>query len=261
MARRYWLALLCGDSVDRRRVHAEDADHAGPGHRGARRNRRDLRELSRGRRVGDAKRALPRVPHRGAHGRPRPASGFTAGIPTSKVPAAYTCHDEHEGRDADIVELECRTRSRTSTPTFRCSARTTKSPCAGCHAEGTEFRAAPRTCIGCHADDDAARGRARADVRRLSRQRPRGAARRSITRRVFALDRQARGDAVRGCHENQSFAARAEGMRRLPSRRRRSPRPQRRAMRQLPQRRRLERGELRPRRRQRASRCAAATNA
>ena len=251
MARRYWLAFaLLRRSVARRRVHAEDADHAGQGDRGARRNRGDLRELSRGRRVGDAERALPRVPHRRAH---RRLGRRRVSRPASRRQRRRLLHLPRRARRPRRGHRRARhaTRSRTSTPTSRCSVRTSEVACAGCHAEGTEFRAAPRTCIGCHAGRRRARRRARADVRGLSQQRRRGAARRSITARAFALAGKHAATPCAGCHENQSFAAtpkecaachRADDV---------HARPQRRAMRQLPQRRRLERGELRSRRRQR----------
>ena len=176
--------------------------------------------------------------------------GFHGRHPDVKGAGCYTCHDEHEGRDADIVELEC---GRVRAHPYRLSAarRARRGAVRRLSRGGHRIsrRAAHVQRLSCRRRR--ARRRARADVRGLSQQRRRGAARRSITARVFALDRQARGDAVRGCHENQSFAAAPKECARLPSRRRCSPRPQRRAVRQLPQRRRVERDELRPRRRQR----------
>ena len=64
-----------------------------------------------------------------------------------------TCHADHKGRTADIVQLDRATFDHTLTR-FALAGRHQAVSCASCHAEGKKFRTAPTACIECHRKDD-----------------------------------------------------------------------------------------------------------
>lgn len=68
-----------------------------------------------------------------------------------------SCHTDHIGRDADIVQLDRETlnHEKTDFPLLDAHRLTV---CESCHFEETRFREAPATCIDCHEDDDVHRG-------------------------------------------------------------------------------------------------------
>lgn len=70
------------------------------------------------------------------------------------------CHTDHKGRTADIVQLDRATFDHQQTR-FALAGRHAAVPCAGCHAEGKKFRAAPSACVECHRKDDVHRGKLR----------------------------------------------------------------------------------------------------
>ena len=148
-------------------------------------------------------------------------AGLHGRHPDVKGGGCYTCHDEHEGRDADITGLDI-TRSRTFTRTSLCSARTAQSTCAGCHAAGTQFRDTPRAVQRL-----SRRGRrcTRARWRRRARAVTTAAAWRTtsfVHSRVFALTGKHAATPCAGCHENDSFAATPKQCGACHTRRRRS---------------------------------------
>jgi hypothetical protein len=79
--------------------------------------------------------------------------GFHGRSPDVKSADCYTCHDEHEGRNADILglRLEAFTHVHTDFPLLGAHEQVT---CEGCHASGAQYREAPRQCADCHAGDD-----------------------------------------------------------------------------------------------------------
>jgi hypothetical protein len=131
-------------------------------------------------------------------------SGFHGRNPDAKADC-YGCHDEHEGRDADIVGLRADSFSHVHTD-FPLQGAHERATCAGCHAAGTEFRDAPQQCAGCHAGDDAHAG-ALAQTCESCHS--------AVAWKVTSFDHSAAfpltgkhaATACAGCHTNQSYAA------------------------------------------------------
>ncbi len=69
-----------------------------------------------------------------------------------------TCHGEHLGRDADIVNLD-RAAFDHSRTDFALKGGHVGLSCNACHEEGKKFRDAPGACIDCHKSDDAHAGK------------------------------------------------------------------------------------------------------
>jgi hypothetical protein len=131
--------------------------------------------------------------------------GFHGRHPDVRGARCYTCHDEHEGRNADIVRLDVDTFAHVHTD-FPLLGRHERVGCAGCHEVGAEFRDAPRTCFGCHAADDA-HGGALAQTCEGCHN---ATAWRSTSfdhSRVFALAGKHAATPCAGCHESTSFTS------------------------------------------------------
>ena len=96
--------------------------------------------------------------------------GFHGRHPDVKGAGCFTCHDEHEGRDADIVELNVDAFAHIHTD-FPLLGAHGEVPCAGCHADGHRISrcAAHVQRLSCRRRR--ARRRARADVRGVSQHR------------------------------------------------------------------------------------------
>jgi hypothetical protein len=69
-----------------------------------------------------------------------------------------TCHTDHVGRDADIVELDESSFNHDLTD-FHLMGAHRLLECTSCHTPGKRHRDAPATCIDCHAEDDVHEGR------------------------------------------------------------------------------------------------------
>ncbi len=68
------------------------------------------------------------------------------------------CHREHEGRDADIVQLSIATFDHNQTD-FALKDSHTQIKCTSCHAPDKFYRDAPSTCVECHNSADPHEGR------------------------------------------------------------------------------------------------------
>lgn len=68
------------------------------------------------------------------------------------------CHDDHKGRDADIIGLDPQTFNHTLTD-FQLTGAHTAVACQSCHAPLKKHREAPNECIGCHKKDEPHKGR------------------------------------------------------------------------------------------------------
>lgn len=83
----------------------------------------------------------------GAHGR----------IPGMAKRECRSCHTDHKGRKADIVQLSKDTFDHGQTD-FRLKGAHLKVDCTDCHKAGRKFRETPLACIGCHKADDPHKG-------------------------------------------------------------------------------------------------------
>lgn len=79
--------------------------------------------------------------------------GYHGRNPDAKTADCYTCHDEHEGRDANILGLRVEAFSHLHTD-FQLLGSHENVACEGCHAPGTAHRDTPRQCADCHGGDD-----------------------------------------------------------------------------------------------------------
>lgn len=130
--------------------------------------------------------------------------GFHGRSPDAKADC-YICHDEHEGRKADIVGLRADTFPHVHTD-FALQGAHARATCAGCHAAGTEFRDAPRQCAGCHAGDDVHAGALSQTCESCH-----SATAWKLTSfdhsAAFPLTGKHAATTCAGCHQNQSYAA------------------------------------------------------
>ncbi|UCD12410.1 MAG: hypothetical protein JSU88_04825 [Nitrospinaceae bacterium] len=76
-----------------------------------------------------------------------------------------TCHREHVGRKADVLQLD-RENFDHAAADFELRGAHVKTRCAGCHLSGKKFRDAPHTCHDCHKTDDRHEGRLGTDCRK-----------------------------------------------------------------------------------------------
>lgn len=80
-------------------------------------------------------------------------TGFHGLMENSKNIECKTCHSDHMGRDADIVQLTHSTFNHDLTD-YPLEGKHRTAACANCHEASQNFREAPNQCIDCHKDDD-----------------------------------------------------------------------------------------------------------
>lgn len=74
-----------------------------------------------------------------------------------KPQACRSCHTDHKGRDARIVELDKRKFDHAQTD-YSLRGKHASTDCDQCHERGKKFREAPSDCQSCHRKDDAHKG-------------------------------------------------------------------------------------------------------
>jgi hypothetical protein len=67
------------------------------------------------------------------------------------------CHDDHLGRDADIMKFSRETFDHDQTD-YPLRGAHVPADCAGCHPPGKKFRDAAHECVSCHRQDDVHKG-------------------------------------------------------------------------------------------------------
>ena len=75
--------------------------------------------------------------------------GFHGRSPLLKGVACNLCHDDHIGRDADIIQIDTVTFDHTATD-FPLTGPHRDVPCAGCHVKAKRWAEAAGTCFDCH---------------------------------------------------------------------------------------------------------------
>ncbi len=81
--------------------------------------------------------------------------GLTRGIGDQEC---KTCHSDHLGRAADVVQLEVEAFNHDFTD-FELKGRHSDLACHRCHAADTKYREAPHRCLSCHERDEPHQGR------------------------------------------------------------------------------------------------------
>lgn len=79
--------------------------------------------------------------------------GYHGRLPNADTVACETCHTEHKGPDADIVQFNASTFDHTQTD-FELLDKHQSVTCESCHKPDKKFRDALSQCIDCHEDDD-----------------------------------------------------------------------------------------------------------
>lgn len=92
----------------------------------------------------------------------RTAKGFHGRIPGIATGQCRACHSEHQGRDADIVNLSRPAFDHARTD-FALDGAHRAVDCEACHARGKRYREAPSRCIDCHRKDEPHQGRLGSD--------------------------------------------------------------------------------------------------
>ena len=90
-------------------------------------------------------------------------AGFHGRFPSIAGSRCRDCHTDHEGRDADIVDLDPETFDHRFTD-FELRGKHRSVKCSACHkeekeGEGFKFRDAKSDCVACHKEDDPHKGR------------------------------------------------------------------------------------------------------
>ncbi len=83
--------------------------------------------------------------------------GFHGRMPAATQAECITCHTDHEGRDADIVDLDGGLFDHSFTD-FELTFAHAQAPCESCHAPDERHREAPTACVDCHRDQDVHEG-------------------------------------------------------------------------------------------------------
>ena len=83
--------------------------------------------------------------------------GFHGKNPLMKGASCNLCHDDHKGRDFNMVPLN-RTLFDHRLTDFALVGPHADVPCASCHAAGKKFADAPLSCFGCHQADEPHKG-------------------------------------------------------------------------------------------------------
>jgi hypothetical protein len=79
--------------------------------------------------------------------------GFHGLHPDAFDSGCFSCHQEHEGRDAEIIQFEPAAFNHIFTD-FPLDGAHQQAACEDCHATGSSFRQAEERCSNCHRDDD-----------------------------------------------------------------------------------------------------------
>jgi len=68
-----------------------------------------------------------------------------------------TCHNDHKGRNANVVQLDTKKFDHEKTD-YRLLGKHEKTECEKCHVPGKKYREAATDCNGCHKKDDTHKG-------------------------------------------------------------------------------------------------------
>ena len=79
--------------------------------------------------------------------------GFHGKSTNARQDQCASCHTEHKGRDANIVQLDVRDFDHEMTD-FRLLGNHATAECTGCHVEDLKYREAPANCYSCHEADN-----------------------------------------------------------------------------------------------------------
>lgn len=84
-------------------------------------------------------------------------TGFHGKFDDAKNDECATCHTDHEGRSADIVDLDEATFDHLLTD-FELLGKHADAECVDCHEPGDKHRDATGNCFACHSEDDEHQG-------------------------------------------------------------------------------------------------------
>ncbi|MDH5501224.1 MAG: cytochrome C, partial [Gammaproteobacteria bacterium] len=79
--------------------------------------------------------------------------GFHGRFESARDDRCASCHTDHEGREADIVNLDEQTFDHDFTD-FSLQGGHAEVECTSCHAPDTRYREAPSDCYSCHEADN-----------------------------------------------------------------------------------------------------------
>ena len=86
------------------------------------------------------------------------STGFHGRSPAARTTECITCHTDHEGRNADIVDMESGLFDHDYTDFVLTGPHSTPS-CVACHRPGARWNEAPTDCASCHSKDDPHQGK------------------------------------------------------------------------------------------------------
>jgi hypothetical protein len=131
--------------------------------------------------------------------------GFHGRLPGIRTAQCKTCHTEHLGREAEIVELRASTLDHSKTD-FALLGAHASVDCSGCHHSGRKYREAPGACVDCHREDDAHAGKFDKDCGSCHTPDGWGKARFDHDKTRYALRDRHRTVPCGACHFGQRFA-------------------------------------------------------
>lgn len=84
-------------------------------------------------------------------------TGYHGQLANADTVTCHTCHTDHKGRDADIVQFNASSFDHTQTD-FALKGKHSAVACRSCHQPDEKFRDAADQCIDCHKDTDPHQG-------------------------------------------------------------------------------------------------------
>ena len=116
-----------------------------------------------------------------------------------------SCHTEHKGRQANIVQLDEKRFDHTQTD-FQLKGKHRSTTCASCHKTGTRHAAAPGECNSCHRKEDKHKGNLGTNCQNCHNEERWKDARFDHAKTRFPLIQSHAKPVCADCHQDQTFA-------------------------------------------------------
>ncbi len=131
-------------------------------------------------------------------------SGYHGRLPDIATTTCKSCHDEHLGRDADIVHLDPLSFKHGKTD-FPLEGAHRSAACSTCHKTGKKYAEAPSRCSSCHGEQDPHRGNLGDDCQNCHTSESWQKFRFNHDKTDFPLHGAHRDTACNSCHINERY--------------------------------------------------------
>ncbi|MEJ2347144.1 MAG: cytochrome C [Gammaproteobacteria bacterium] len=142
--------------------------------------------------------------HKKVAGDIRGGKGYHGRIENIRTTECKSCHTDHKGRNADIVQLDRETFDHRKTD-FMLKGAHRGVACTSCHKSDKPFRDAPSRCVSCHRKDDRHKGRLGDDCGSCHDARAWNRPHFDHSKTDYPLVGRHKKVACNGCHINQRY--------------------------------------------------------